>query len=73
MITWNILDKEKPLARGWYPVLVCWSMREGVSADADYWDGEKFISDLPISHFIDQCYNNKGRALSVAEKENPDW
>lgn len=70
---WKFVEDYQPISTGWFPVLVCWSPREGYFADAGYWDGNKFDTSLPITHLIPRNFPNKGAAMAYAEEKNPNW
>lgn len=38
----------EPASSGWYATTHCWDVHEGMFPGANEWDGEKWLSGLPI-------------------------
>jgi len=60
---------KEPVDDGWYPVLVCYDLREGIFPNAAYWDGKKWDSQV-VAHG-DKC-ELRDQALALAYENDPD-
>lgn len=67
----SIHDKE-PNEIGWYPVLLCWSIREGFFPSSAFWNGNKF-NEGAASHFINKIFISSNEAEDYAYKNDPNW
>lgn len=63
----------KPSSEGWYAVLSCFDPNEGFFPVGDFWDGEKFVSGLPVSNWVDVVFNTEQEAERFAHKHDPNW
>ena len=66
---WSFDDA--PKIPGWYAVLVCWNSREGVFPSFDYWSGENWSNNSPITAFSGPHESQK-IAEDWAYEHNPD-
>ena len=41
-------EGDEPAERGWYAVLCCWDVDEGIAPSADQWDGVQWATRTPI-------------------------
>ena len=59
-----------PNSPGWYAVLICWDMQEGVFPSAAYWDGREW-SIYSVVSFGDRCDTQK-EAIELGYENDPD-
>jgi len=59
----------KPTEEGWYAVLICYDIQEGIFPSAGYWDGYKWDRKSVTGHG-DKCAN-KEQAEAIAYENDP--
>jgi len=67
---WICYDEEKPKTPGWYAVLYCWEIQEGVFNQASYWN-DGWDEKLPIGFWWGP-FDTAQEAEEYAEESNWD-
>lgn len=60
-----------PTAIGWYAILYCYDMEEGIFPAADYWTGLKWSEGLPLCSYSEKPFETISEAYAWAD-ENED-
>jgi hypothetical protein len=70
---WLSTYDDPPIEPGWYAVMRCWDVREGVNPDRDYWDGKEWKFGGPIGHHSPMTFPSDKEAQAWAYDNDPEW
>jgi len=62
---------DKPELPGWYAIMYCWDVREGIFVGADHYDGGAWREGLPVTGFAGR-FPNKVLAEEWGERHDPE-
>jgi len=65
--------KEHPMETGWYAVLRCYDVEEGILSGANYWDGSQWLnSSKAMTQFSSIKFSAELDAKNWAYDNNPE-
>jgi len=70
---WQSINEQNIQIEGYYPVLECYSIEEGLIPSAAYWNKTEWVDVTGhVVAYIPDKFNSVDEALTVAYENDPD-